>query len=86
MNIRVALTSLRARSATVAPYDFPMEVTYEYDEGEAPIFWPTELAHPGSPPNAVLLSCKVGGVEIYEMLSSSQIERIEDEILQQLEG
>jgi hypothetical protein len=84
MNTRIAISSLRARTTTVAPYDFPMEVQYEYDEGEAPIFWPTEQAHPGSPPNAILLSCKVGGVEIYEMLSSSQIERIEEAILDEM--
>lgn len=86
MNARIAIASLRSHSTTVSPYDFPMEVTYTLDEGEPAIFWPTELAHPGSPPVVELHSCKVGGVDIYEMLSLGQIERIEDEILDQVEG
>ena len=80
------ITSPRAHSTVVSPYDFPMEVEYEYDEGEPPIIAYGEFDHPGSPANATLMSCKVGGVEIYEMLSSSQIERIEEEILEQLES
>lgn len=85
MNARIALASLRSFSTTVSPWDFPMEVTYEYEEGEIPIFWPTELAHPGSPPNVALLSCRVGGVDITEMLKPEQQERIEEAILDQLE-
>lgn len=85
MSAVLKIASPRAMTTIVAPYDFPMVVEYEYDEGESAIFWPTERAHPGSPPNASLLSCKVGGVDIYEMLSSDQIERIEDVILEQHE-
>ena len=69
----------------VSPWDFPMVCEYEYDCGEVPIFWPTELAHPGSPSNVTLLSCKVAGVEVYDMLSNDQIERIEEAILDQVE-
>lgn len=78
----VLLSSPRALTAHVTPYDIPMVVEYEYDEGEPAIFWPTESAHPGAPSNAQLLSCKVGGVEIYSMLSLDQIERIEESILE----
>jgi hypothetical protein len=85
-DLPITIISQRARTAVVQPYGFPMECEYEHDEGEAPIFWPTEAAHPGCPPNAELLSCKVGGVDIYPMLSSSQIEWIEEKILDQLEG
>lgn len=80
------LTSPNARTTVVAPYGFDLECEYEYDEGESPILWPTDFAHPGSPPNAALLSCKVNGAELMEMLSPTQIERIEEAILSQLEG
>lgn len=82
----VRLTSPYARTITVAPYGFPMECEYEYDGGEVPIFWPIEHAYPGSPPNASLLTCRIGGVEVYDMLKHEQIERIEDAILEQLES
>ena len=86
MNARIQLASLRSFSTVVSPYGFPMECEYEYDEGESPIFWPTEQAHPGSPPNVQLLSCRIGGVEVYDMLKPEQCERIEETILEQLEG
>jgi hypothetical protein len=85
-DLPITIISQRAKTAVVQPYGFPMECEYEYDEGEAPIYWPTELAHPGCPPNAELMACRVGGVDIYEMLKHEQIERIEDAILSQLEG
>jgi hypothetical protein len=83
MNARTTLNQL---STIVSPYDFPMEVSFEYDEGESPILWPTELAHPGAPSNVVLLSCVVGGVDLMDMLSSQQVDRIEAAILDQMEG
>lgn len=86
MSAVLKIASPRAMTTIVTPYDFPMVVEYEYDEGEPSIFWPTERAHPGSPPNASLLSCKVGGVNVYDMLSPDQIERIEEAILSQLEN
>ena len=67
-------------------WGFPITVTYEYDEGEPAIFWPTERAHPGSPPNAALLSCLIGGVEVLEMLSARQIDRIEEACINAMEG
>jgi hypothetical protein len=62
-----------------------MECEYDYDGGEPTIWWPTELAHPGAPPNVQLLVCKVGGQNIYDMLTLDQVERIEESILDQLE-
>lgn len=81
----IRIVSPRSHTAVVDPYGFPMEVEYEYDPGEPCIFWPTELAHPGSPPTCQLLSCKVNGQDIYEMLKPEQIERIEDSILDHTE-
>ena len=82
---RIRLSSPRERTVTVAPYGFDMECGVEYDEGELPIYSPHEIAHPGTPPNAVLLSCKVNGVDLMDMLSSAQVARVEDAILEQLE-
>jgi hypothetical protein len=81
----VTVTRSNHHPTVVETYGFPMEVTYEYDEGEPTIWWPTELAHPGSPPNVQLLTCKVGGQDIYDMLTPEQVTRIEDSILDQLE-
>jgi hypothetical protein len=81
----IRLTSPYARTAVVQPYGFDMRVSFEYDPGEAMVFWPTELAHPGSPPTVSLLSCRIGETEVYDMLSNGQIETIEEEILSQLE-
>lgn len=79
------IVAANARTSWVSPWGFRMEVEYDYQPGERSINWPTDLAHPGSPANAVLVSCKVGGVEIYDMLDSDQIERIEEAVLEQLE-
>lgn len=80
------IVSDNTHTATVSPYDFDMVCGYEYDPGEPAIFWPTDLAHPGSPPEVQLLSCFVGGVNIFDMLSNAQITRIEDCIVTQLEA
>lgn len=84
-DLPITIISQRGSTTVVEPYGFPMEVDYEYDPGEAPIFWPTDLAHPGCPPNAELLACRVGGVDIYPMLSPDQIDWIEEKIVDQLE-
>lgn len=63
----------------------PMECVVDYQEGESTILWPTDMAHPGSPPECVLESCKVGGVEIIDMLTASQLERLENAAAEQLE-
>lgn len=82
---RLRIVSPRAQSTTVEPYGFPMDCEFEYEEGEPTIYWPTDAAHPGSPPNVQLLACNVGGVNLYPMLSLTQINRIEEAILDQVE-
>lgn len=84
-DLPIQLISPYSHTAIVSPYGFPMEVEYEYDEGEAPILGDLEFAHPGYPPNASLLSCRIGGHEVYDMLSPQQIETIEEAILRTLE-
>lgn len=62
-----------------------MVCVVDFEDGECPIFWPTERAHPGSPPSCVLESCKVKDVELIDMLSFSQVERLEELAANQLE-
>lgn len=63
------------RHTTVSPYDFDMLCEYEYITPEHPIM---------DSPGAVLITCRVGGVDVMDMLTSAQIERIEGAILDTL--
>jgi hypothetical protein len=83
---RIHLTSTRERTAVVAPWGFDMECSYEFDEGEPPTISNGEFDHPGWPANVALLSCRVAGVDITEMLDLDQQTRIEERILEQLDG
>ena len=56
----------------VRPWGFDMDVEVELDEGEPP-----GPLNPGVDPFIIVLSVKVGGVEIYEMLNDTQLLRIE---------
>lgn len=56
----------------VRPWGFDMEVEAEIDEGELP-----GPLNPGVDPFVIVLSVKVGGVEIYEMLTGDQLLRVE---------
>lgn len=82
--IVLQITSPRALTAEVDPYQLgaPLVCDYEYDEGEYPVFWPTERSHPGSPSNIQLLACRIGGVDVFPMLSNDQVERIEESLLE----
>lgn len=73
-------------STIVSPWDFEIEVNFDFDDGEPAIYWPIEHAHPGVAPEAYLVDAKVGGISIYQMLSPEQIERIENDILRQEEA
>jgi hypothetical protein len=82
---KLNLTSASLRSGIVSPWDFPMECVFEYYPGDplgnAPLFGgPTPI-----PSSAQLMSCKVNGRDIMDMLSTAQIERIEDALVDQLE-
>jgi hypothetical protein len=83
---RLRIVADNMHRTTVAPYGFDMECEYEYDPGEEAIHWPTSAAHPGSPANVQVLVCRIGGVDVIDMLSFDQTERIEEEILKQLEN
>lgn len=68
-------------TVTVTYRGVEMECSYEYDPGE-----PSTQMHPGWPENATLCKCKVGGVDILEMLSNRQRDEIECAILEACEG
>lgn len=82
---RLRIASPSERTTVVAPWGFDMDCSFEYEEGEPPTISNGEFDHPGSPANVALLSCRVAGVDITEMLDNSQQERIEDRILDQME-
>lgn len=67
-------------TAEITYCEVPMTVEYEFVAGEAPILW-GDNAHPGSPDCAEISSVLIGGVEVYEMLSHEQLDRIEEKIL-----
>lgn len=69
------------RTATIGPWGFDMEVTYEYQEGEPAVLW-GDYPHPGSPAGCAVISVTVGGVDITEMLVDSQYEHIEAKLLE----
>lgn len=73
------------QETVVKPFGFDMTVEFDYDPGEPGIPSGDE-AHPGAPAEACLSSCRVGCVDIYEMLDNWQIERIQEAILDQLRG
>jgi hypothetical protein len=56
----------------VKPWGFDIDVDFELDEGELP-----GPLNPGVDPFVIILSAKVGGVEIYEMLGDAQLLRLE---------
>lgn len=56
----------------VKPWGFDIDVEFELDEGELP-----GPLNPGCDPFVIILSAKVGGVEIYEMLGDAQLLRLE---------
>lgn len=72
------------QSIDITVYGIPMSVIYDYEPGELPVFSGPH-AGPGSAPAAYVQSVKVGGVDIYEMLSNDQLERIEETILRAIE-
>ena len=65
---------------TVSPWDFPIEVTAETETPE-----PATYTEPGCGWSIVVVRVCVGGINIYDMLTNAQIERIEAAIARQLE-
>ncbi len=66
--------------ATVNVWGFKMEVGYDFYEAEPEIRW-GDFPHTGSPAYAEIDSVKVGGVEVFEMLTGQQLARIEEAVL-----
>jgi len=66
-------------TASITYCDVPMVVEFELVKGEPTILW-GDNAHPGSPDCAEISSVLIGGVEVYEMLSNDQLDRIEEKV------
>jgi hypothetical protein len=81
MNARVQIIPQSVFTASVNVWGVELECDYDYDEGEPPWFDEANPS-PGSPPNAILYACRVGGVNIIEMLSESQRECIEEKLIE----
>lgn len=62
--------------ATVSPWGFDINITFEFDPGE-----PDTWEHPGYAPYAVIESAHVGGVNVYDMLTNEQLARLEEHAL-----
>lgn len=67
--------------ASITAWGIPMDVEYDYSPGESAVKW-GDFPHPGYPASASLLSVKVGGVDIMEMLDDEQTQRIESAVLE----
>jgi hypothetical protein len=92
MNARIVPSNHEAAAAlcergqdcvTLNVWGFPMEVIYEYEEGEPPVMW-GDNAHPGHPPEITIFAVYAGGVagvgsaNIVDALSSTKIARIQE--------
>ncbi len=63
--------------ASVVVWDIPMDVEFDFSPAESQTH-----DHPGSPAEASIYACKVNGIDIVEMLSDAQHQRIEAAILE----
>lgn len=78
-------STLDLHTLTVSLYGFEMEVDVEVDAGEPPRFDSYDGGDPGWPAEAILLACRVGGVNVYDMLDNDQLSRIEEAVLRALD-
>ena len=66
--------------------DVPLVIEVEFDPGEPAVSWPLECGHPGAPAEAVLITCKAGGVDIFPVLGSDTVTAIEERARAELEA
>ena len=72
-------------TASISYCDVDLLVTYEFVKGEPPVLW-GDYPHPGCPDCAEISSVLIGGVEVYEMLSNDQLDRIEEKVRDEMDG
>jgi hypothetical protein len=74
-------------STEIEVYGISMGVDYYYDKGEEMVmYYPDGSGYPGSPPSVEIEGVYVDGeTDIYELLSDSVIDRIEEIILESYE-
>ncbi len=69
---------MEARETLVTLWGIIFDCQYLHEKGQA-----MTLTDPSFPEGAILTVCKVGGVDIFEMLNKDQTLRIEEAILNQ---
>lgn len=74
------ITTGRYVSLEVAPWGFPVSVHADIDPGAAPTF-----TDPGYDAEVCISSAYVGGINIYEMLDSDQLTRLEQAVIRALD-
>jgi hypothetical protein len=74
----------KSSSTEIEVYGINMAVDYYYDKGEPMVmYYPDGSGHPGSPPSVEIEGVYVDGeTDIYELLSESVIDRIQEIILE----
>ena len=77
---------MHASTLTIIHNDVPLTIEVEYDPGEPAIYWPFDSAHPGAPGEAILMSCKAGGIDIYPLLDSDTVTAIETRAAAEMEA
>jgi hypothetical protein len=86
MNARLQIVHPAHYTAVVSPWGFDMECDYSYDPGESANYDLRSNPAPGTPANAELIACRVGSIDITEMVSLCQREFIEEKLIEQMEG
>lgn len=77
---------MRTAELHISFRNVPLTVECEYDPGEPAIYWPTDRAHPGCAPEAILIACKAGEVDVLPLLDEDSASEIESVILAKLQG
>jgi hypothetical protein len=72
------------QSLDIEVFDVPMRVYFEYEPAQ-PMVWSGPQAGPAYDSQAIIDAVLIGGVDVYEMLTNKQLDRIEKVILRILE-
>lgn len=70
------MSKLQIIEITVSPWDFDIEVLAIVDHGE-----PATWDHPGWPLDCSLGAARIGGVNVYDMLTDAQLTRLEEAVM-----
>ena len=68
------------QSLDIEVFDVPMRVYFDYEPGQCAIF-EGPAAGPAYDPQVIIDAVLIGGVDVYEMLTNKQLDRIEKVII-----